>query len=1122
MTLEANNEHPVADGESVKQTLLVQSSGCSGLQAVRSPCPQNGGGGGGGGMEATGSPGGAGNAGGGETTELSIDTTGIQRFLPRCLRFAFADEDAERLYQDYYQNEKCLDFRAWFPTASLVNLAIFGGYCAFFFAGAEAGAAGPPIVTLGAVALLVLVSARSLATRRILSRRVLAALVAGAVLIQLGHMLSDLYLFSMAPRLPADALQWVLLYSFALYLLFPFRLPTTLVCAVLTAGVHVGLVIDRSAPDNGAQIGANLVLFLCVNLLGVMCYAFFEKLQRRAFLETRQSLEVKLVVEEESREQERLLLSVLPQHVASELKRDLDAAVTGPFKKIYMSRHENVSILFADIVGFTAFSSTCSAADLVRTLNELFARFDKLSEKYHQLRIKILGDCYYCISGAPEQRRDHAVLCVHMGLSMVEAIKSVREQTKSGVDMRVGIHTGAILAGVLGQRQWQFDVYSKDVVLANKMESGGLPGRVHISEATLKFLHDEFEVTNADGASREEAIRLAGIKTFFIVKVIKPYPEGTLDNPALTDRGGDHGTTKSDVSTNVVPMEASTGGGAEYRTRLQSELLARDTGAQLARSVHPLTLAFRDTDLERQYTTVNDSSNCVSLAAFPLVTLCNGIVFLILFDNSPVSYTLYAGGLVVLTVLTGLCVTPLLVKSAPKTVTAMSSAVRAKSSARFVIVLVIVLLWTVLHVATIVIAGCQTNSPDMDMSTPSGGNSSPKPTEAAWQSPVVRFPAYATQMVITGLAAVTLLTHVSYLVKLLLVSAIVLAQCLLNLTSLSASFEAFDNRAYGSNSALLSMSSNAAGGITVPPDSLGFTTSEANEGSTGAFDIAIGHGGLLSVYLVAVGVSLVICCRQLEYTTRRLFLWRREVDTQKQRVADMRQKNEALIYNILPPHVAKHFLGTRKADEELYSKSYEAVGVLFAAMPNFSDFYTEDDVNNQGLECLRFLNEVISDFDALLEQPRFRGIYKIKTIGSTYMAASGLYGSDEGAETGWEHLARLTEFALALKDTLNTINKESFNNFVLKMGINQGPITAGVIGARKPHFDIWGNTVNVASRMESTGKAGYIQVVKETKAILETFGFEFEQRGLVTVKGKGQLMTYYLIGRNSAKATAKS
>lgn len=131
------------------------------------------------------------------------------------------------------------------------------------------------------------------------------------------------------------------------------------------------------------------------------------------------------------------------------------------------------------------------------------------------------------------------------------------------------------------------------------------------------------------------------------------------------------------------------------------------------------------------------------------------------------------------------------------------------------------------------------------------------------------------------------------------------------------------------------------------------------------------------------------------------------------------------------------------------------------------------------------------------------------------MAASGLNHvrnakSDDSITVKWKDLANLVEFALELKKALQCINEQSFNHFVLKMGINHGPITAGVIGARKPHYDIWGNTVNVASRMESTGKAGAIQVTQETCEILQAFGYTFEQRGLVAVKGKGQLMTYYL------------
>lgn len=426
---------------------------------------------------------------------------------------------------------------------------------------------------------------------------------------------------------------------------------------------------------------------------------------------------------------------------------------------------------------------------------------------------------------------------------------------------------------------------------------------------------------------------------------------------------------------------------------------------------------------------------------------------------------------------------------------------------------------------------------------------------------------------ITCSLAITAVTRISFLIKTILILSVILIQVILNASILSdvlslsylgpsarATSQLPSTRFDGG-----SLASDAA--IDAPSNST-LAWSSRPESSSDLPGIALdgrADDGLeqfiFTFTLITICWTLFLINRQFELTNRRLFLWRKQVEQRKEKVADMRRKNEALVYNILPPNVAKIFLGKRTInDEELYSKSYDAVGVLFASMPNFSDFYTEESVNNQGLECLRFLNEVISDFDALLDQTRFKNIIKIKTMGSTYMAASGLYegdaldevsglgetgsggvagvdsaagapistappGPDESQTDGeqqiseaevrakWSHLEQLTEFALALKDTLNNINKESFNNFVLRVGINQGPITAGVIGVKKPHFDMWGNTVNVASRMESTGRAGSIQVVEGTANILRHFGFQFDQRGLVSVKGKGRLMTFYLTGR---------
>jgi class 3 adenylate cyclase len=212
----------------------------------------------------------------------------------------------------------------------------------------------------------------------------------------------------------------------------------------------------------------------------------------------------------EKQTSERLLRNVLPGPIAERLK-------TG--ERMIVDRFEAVTVLFADIVGFTALSSRTSPEELVTMLNELFSTFDRLAEKHGIEKIKTIGDAYMVVAGIPEPIEDHAVKMAHMALDMLDAITAYATRTRTELTIRVGLHSGSVVAGVIGQKKFIYDLWGDTVNTASRMESAGLPGRIHVSEATYELLRDQFELESRGPIE----IKGKGIMTTYLLVAPKPH-----------------------------------------------------------------------------------------------------------------------------------------------------------------------------------------------------------------------------------------------------------------------------------------------------------------------------------------------------------------------------------------------------------------------------------------------------------------------------------------------------------------------------------------------------------------------------------------------------------------------
>ncbi|XP_005743714.1 adenylate cyclase type 9 isoform X1 [Pundamilia nyererei] len=1000
---------------------------------------------------------------------------------------------------------------------------------------------------------------------------------------------------------------------------------------------------------------AKALLHLCAHVIGIHLFIMSDVRSRSTFLKVGQAIMHGKDLEVEKALKERMIHSVMPRPVADELMKQGDdegggensgkryssgacsasaVSVSGGggsgasqsqsvtnsknnphnnhkrkktsipsgqiiFRPFNMKRMDPVSILFADIVGFTKMSANKSAPALVGLLNDLFGRFDRLCELTCCEKISTLGDCYYCVAGCPEPRPDHAYCCVEMGLGMIQAIEQFCQETRETVSMRVGVHTGTVLCGILGIKRFKFDVWSNDVNLANLMEQLGVAGKVHLSGATVGFLDDRY--LREDGRVAERAgpsvmEKLKELKTY-LISGRKPDHDGQCGCSQMALPGEDfegvsrsscppthtpdlipggakaaepllphqppdrigppcvfHNTVLSSVAEQGDDVAVLNGCQEEHKTSSakfipghspkavngllsppleepvrasQSSLCDTGTGTSLGMAggtgaagtgmdhsaliqlraknyrqksdahfvdvigedslmkdyffkppINKISLNFLKSPLEKAYRSSykEEVRNMVPVQTFASTTfsslldvLLSCFVFLALtlacFLPPLMSSSTLATAALALAPLAGLFELASLVLSIR-----MAFYLEEVMSCTHSLLLV-VSGWVSRHVIGAVLVSL----PAISVLSHLTSGVQPEPQ-------VTAFLCCATILAIIQFCN---FCQLSFWMRSILATATGVALLLLLLCSPLAGESSSNNS------------------LPVQGPNTSTLIDGSSENGPKMFSDLLISEAILAFFLLLLLVWFLN--REFEISYRLHYHGNVEADKHRTKIQMMRDQAEWLLGNIIPIHVADQLKVTQS-----YSKNHDSVGVIFASIVNFSEFYEES--YEGGKECYRVLNELIGDFDELLRKPEFSSVEKIKTIGATYMAASGLnveQMAENESDSPHAHLMALFNFALEMMGVLDDFNKNMLGfGFKLRIGFNHGPLTAGVIGTTKLLYDIWGDTVNIASRMDSTGVECRVQVSEESHAVLSAMGLEFDYRGTVNVKGKGQMRTF--------------
>ncbi|XP_067648122.1 adenylyl cyclase X E [Eurosta solidaginis] len=991
-------------------------------------------------------------------------------------------------------------------------------------------------------------------------------------------------------------------YSFIIYAIYIF-MPIADDAHALILGVAVSICyiilfsfvtyrrrIDGTRDIDLARIISEGIFMTCVNMLGLFFRLTREVAIRTTFLDKRQCVEENLVLQAARDQEKSLLLSIIPAQIANKIEEDVKIRIEHmkqtkkdrrsthedggstptplwrqpDTEKLFIEPHDDVSILYADVVNYTYLTTTLDVKTLVETLHDLFVKFDTASQEYDVLRIKFLGDCYYCVAGVPIPNEYHARSCVYLGLRMINDIRDVRSKRKLDIDMRIGVHSGNILSGVIGANKWQFDIWSKDVDIANRLESTGEAGRVHVSSETLQQLDGEFMYEEGTvKASEDPVLQKYNIRTFLIKPpsaraknfITMRRPAAPMRKPFEFKHGGE---SRSGGSTNFMQNSISQYNQIRNRATLEmsrevdkmpfgriqvsricfghEERLTLDEKEEQCyrRNITAVCLFFKDWRWEVMFMEQPDIMLKYSLLVSYITLLCAIVMQAI---NATQAFPFWT-----LVVISNIIMILLLVmvwykkfwlmffseadsskpnRSLSKWLYKLSDGVQSNVIVRCIIYLVVLGLHSTGVLLHLLDSGNYAEVKDA-IEQPYGGVRNRISSFNAWA---------VTECFILSTCIAFLFTRIPFVFK-FSVGIIILI------------FYTF----------VVTLSYNSIYGQSLSTN-----------------DHLYPEYSHIFVMCVTLGIFHLMD-RQTEFIAKVDYNWKRQLLEKQYDAKFTNETISILINNILPSHVADIYM-SRQMTNELYYEVYDNVAVIFATIRNY-------DTEQVGI---RVLNEIICDFDEVLSTYRgTRKVEKIKVAGWTYMAACGLdpkrsehrktqsayrsssllpngrrshYSSrqldieeetqiqDDMPTTSAQAKVQnirlqeyeghqktinkseeyndvvfvMLQFALDLMRTMRSFNIENLqcedteeDRGALRIGISNGPMMAGVVGSYKPHYDIWGNAVNMASRMDSTGIAGCIQVTQATAEILQSYNVKCTYRGLTYVKGRGHIPTYFV------------